>query len=206
MRLYYVGDGERDSVMVPYLVRNILGVTVTPPDGPAEEENPNRWARLHGVGRRYGRKLLYAMRQTIDRGADGLVATVDTDDSRRSERLRQLQQARDQDCKPEYRVPTALGAATPHGEAWLIDAPTAVREELSLPANHPIPATPDDPKAVLEELFNSAEQAPGRFRDAVAEIAKLVTLEGCNDPDRTGFKDFVDDVQRELGPLVPEAA
>ena len=193
VHLFFVGDGERDAATVPAIVKRLLDVAFRPTCA--------RWARLHGAGRGYGRKLLYALRQARDRRADGVVATVDADEERKGRRLRTLRDAREGDRSRFAAIPTALGEAVPHGEAWLLDDPVAVREAMNLPSNAKIPAVREssDPKETLHRLLRNGPRAKDRPLQVWADIAGRVEASRCAHGKATGFHAFVDDVRRELG-------
>lgn len=193
--LFFVGDGERDAATAPAIVRRLLNATF--------RSTCQRWARLHGAGRGYGRKLLYALRQARDRKADGLVATVDADKEKKGRRLRTLRNARESDRSRFPTFPTALGEAVPHGEAWLLDDPVAVREAMNLPSDTKIPPVPksSNPKETLHQLLGKSPRAEERPLQVWADIAGRVDASRCRHGKATGFHAFVDDVRRELGPL-----
>ena len=197
IHLLFVGDGERDAASVPPLVATILGTEVRAETG--------HWMRARKAGRGYDRKLLYYMRLVRDRKAAGLVATVDRDKDKKRGRLRLMQKARERDRGKVPPVPTAVGEAVPHGEAWLLDDPKAVRTGLGLPADADIPnvARTKDPKQAFPELLESSPRAGERPLEVIPDVARHITLDRCNHADRTGFKDFVDDVERELGRDAP---
>ncbi len=156
MHLLFVGDGERDAATVPLLVEHLISARF--------ESTCKRWARLHGKGKGYTRKTLYAVRDARDVSADGLVATLDADKEKKGRRLRQMRAARNADRQKHPPMPTALGEASPHGEAWLLDDPVAVRKAMNLANDTPIPAvrkTPD-PKATLHELLGQSPRKADR--------------------------------------------
>ena len=197
IHLLFVGDGERDAVTVPRLVERILDTSVS--------EDARAWARLHGAGKGYAHKLRYALRQARDIEAEGLVATVDADAEKRGVRLRKMKQARkrDRDRANAPVLPTALGEAVPHGEAWLLDDPVAVRRVLSLPEDERIPTTKraKNPKKALHDLLAQSERAEDRPVDVWAEIAREVDPARCKHARATGFGPFINEVHEELGPL-----
>src|ERR1044071_1532259 len=121
----FVGEGASDEAVVPVLVDGILpGFRF----GPDQE----RWARLHvGRGGMAG-KVKYAVRQAMARGACALVATVDSDNERGKQRLKEMRHGRTQDRNQGIHFPTALGCAIPEIEAWLLDDSVATRRGLRL--------------------------------------------------------------------------
>ena len=177
--LFFVGDGARDEATVPPLVRTILQIDFSTLFQP--------WARLHAAERRgrpgrrlrgYGRKLLYAIRA-----------------------------ARAADRQQAPSLPTALGEAKPHAEAWLLDDPAAVREALELPGNAPIPSVRQSrhPKDTLHGLWErSPRRKAGPEEREIAvlqDIARRVDSTRCAHRRQTGFQAFVTEVRHELGGL-----
>lgn len=195
MHLLFVGDGRRDAVTVPRLVERILGARI--------RESTRPWARLHGAGRGYGRKLRYAFLQARDLNVDGLVATVDRDTDKPRRRLGVLRDARMDEQERGTALPTALGEAVPHGEAWLLDDAVAVREGLTLSPDHAIPSVKKakNPKAALTKLLWESPRSHHPPRDVLRDIAEAVDPARCKNGKSTGFDAFVRDVQTELKPL-----
>lgn len=196
IHLLFVGDGERDAVTVPRLVEGILGISI--------REETRRWARLHRAGRGYDRKLKFAFRLVRVAEAEGLVATVDHDEEKKKRaRLRTMQQVREAERREFPPLPTALGQAVPHGEAWLLDDPVAVRQALKLPNDTQIPTVSKtkDPKKALESLLAESKRAGERYLHVWADIAREVDPERCVHSKETGFEAFADDVRDELGAL-----
>ena len=193
VHLFFVGDGERDAVTVPAIVKRLLAIAFRPTCA--------RWARLHRAGRGYGRKLLYSLRQARDRKADGVVATVDADSEKKGRRLRVLRDARESDRSRFPAFPTAIGEAVPHGESWLLDDPVAVRKAMNLPADAEIPTVQhsSDPKETLHQLLRNSPRAEERPLQVWADIAGQLDASRCRHRKATGFQGFVADVRRELG-------
>ena len=196
IRLLFVGDGERDAATNPHLITTITAAAVEATTAP--------WARLNQAGRGYDRKLLFASAQARAGGLDGVVATVDRDTSRRRDRLRELEAARTRDRQTHPPLPTAIGSANPHAEAWLLDDPVAVRAALRLEGDRPIPTVRqvDSPKAELDRLHRGSTRCNEPARNILVDIARTLAVERCQHASETGFAYFVDDVQSELRPLV----
>jgi hypothetical protein len=192
MYLLFVGDGERDAVTVPRLVERIVEVPVR------EEARP--WARLHGAGKGYGRKLAFAMRQAKDLGTSGLVAVVDADRDPKRGRLRALREARDAERQVAPPFPTAIGEAVPHGEAWLLDDAVAVRQALQLADDMDVPTVrkTKDPKGVLDGLWKQSRRARESALLLLADVARLVDPSRCRHVAETGYQAFAEDVRNEL--------
>jgi hypothetical protein len=162
-RLLFVGDGERDAVTNPHLVATIIGTAVLPDTIP--------WPRLNQAGSGYSRKLLFAIRKARDERLEGVVATVDRDRSRGKDRLRELEAARTRDRETYAPLPTALGAAEPHAEAWLLDDPVAVQTVLGLAIDIRIPTVRLPP----DRCQHDCEPGFGHFvADVRREIGPLV--------------------------------
>jgi hypothetical protein len=198
IRLLFVGDGERDAAMNPVLVRILTGAEVDP--------TTRAWARLHGHGG-YERKVRFAIRQARDTGLEGVVATVDQDRSPERERLRELEAGRARDRETAPPLPTALGCARPHAEAWLLDDAHAVRTVLNLVDAGAVPnvRTVDDPKRTLNRLHAECPRAEVPIREILAELAARIVPERCPHRKDTGFAAFAAEVRREIGPLARRA-
>lgn len=194
MRLLFVGDGEREAQTIPFLVEGIL-------DSPVEAET-RQWARLHSIaGRGYDRKMLFSLRQARNLSVCGLVATVDRDRDKPHRRLDQLKKGLEADRESHTSIPTALGEAVPHGEAWLLDDSVAVRDVLGLPAGVKIPAVGRvDPKATLNDLISHSSFASDHVT-ALRDIARAVDVSRCKRAKKTGLAAFAKEVKSELGPL-----
>ena len=196
LRLLIVGEGPRDEACVPRLVERIL-------QSPVESQFEN-WARLHrrGSQRGLGRKLAYSMRQVKDRGLQGLVATVDSDQRGPSGKLKELKETRADEKALGKAVPAALGEAIPHLEAWLLDDERAVREALGLASDTEIPAPTKvrEPKAELDLLIAGCNPACEPV-EGLARICAAIALARCIHADATGFADFCADVRAELGAI-----
>lgn len=198
MHIFFVGDGERDAVTVPTLVSRILGRNFG--------EECRNWARLHGAGRGYKKKLLFAMIQAREVRADALVATVDRDRDKTDAKVETLQNTRDSRRSWARYIPTAVGQAIPHGEAWLLDDPAAVRTVLKLPTNQQIPNVTKvrSPKSELEDLLASSSRYRETPRSIWADIADAIDITRYQHSEKTGFSEFADDVRREIGPIASE--
>jgi len=201
----FVGDGRRDEATLGPLVAGILGREV-------RSRSFRPWTEVvlpKGSG--YARKLKFAMREAIDDGAEGLVATIDRDRSPSKSRLSDLDEARKQErAEPKSataRLPVALGEADPHAEAWLLDDAHAVRTALGLDGKTEIPNVRkvEYPKATLDDLCKRAR--PGEPIVALlGEIAAAVSIDRSRHAKETGLHRFVEEVQGELAPLRPPSA
>jgi hypothetical protein len=155
-----------------------------------------------GSGKGYDKKLLFALRQALDRGVAGLVLVFDAD--RHPDRLREIRKAREDDrAKHGHRLPTALGQADPHGEAWLVDDAKAVRTVLRLVAGAEVPNVGKvrDAKAALHALIGGCSRNGEKVVGLMGEIAAALAETRCAHAHSTGFRDFAEDVRRELGAL-----
>jgi hypothetical protein len=195
IRLLFVGDGERDAATNPHIVRRLISVAVEPRDIP--------WPRLNRAGRGYDRKLLFALGRARDEGLDGVVATIDQDKSPGKVRLRSMEEARTKDRQKAPPLPTALGCADPHAEAWLLDDPLAVREALRLDSHMPIP-TVRKVKSPKDEITRLHERSPRNgdpIREILVDIARGLERNRCQHARETGFAHFAKEVEAEIGPL-----
>ncbi len=205
--LRIVGDGERDAVTLPPLVKRILKAEFT------HESKP--WPRLHRGEKKipgytlrgYGRKLLYILKSARNADADGLVACADADRERGRERLKQMKLAREADRAQHPPIPAALGEARPHNEAWLLDDPAAVREALGLPKGHEVPNAVKcrSPKSALEQLHAESERSDQAPLEVWPTMAQRLDVRRCTHKQDTGFEAFIEEVQAELGPLFARA-
>lgn len=183
-----VGDGPRDQATVPRLVERILGHPV--------REDFRPWARLSG-GKGYDRKLAFAVKQAKDAGTQGVVAAVDKDKSQG--RLGVLRDQRDSEQR-SGTFPIAVAEADPHGEAWLLDDPVAVRDALGLPPDVEIPTVRQvkSPKEALEALHARGTKRDEPFLTTWAEVARNVSLERCVHARETGFDGLVSEVTQQF--------
>ena len=205
--LLIIGDGQRDTVTVPRLVKGVLKVEF--------EYKASPWPRLHRGEKKargyrlkgYGLKLYYALRSARVGAADGVVATIDADKERGHQRLAAMKMAREADRAEHSPLPTALGEAIPHNEAWLLDDQIAVREVLQLPRAAVIPNVRrcEYPKDSLETLLQESPRHDEPPLTIWAEIAGRVESKNCHHKKETGFEAFVGEVQQELGPLFASA-
>jgi hypothetical protein len=121
--------------------------------------------------------------------------------------LRELREARDEDRVTSAPLPTALGEAIPHLEAWLLDDPVAVREGLGLDASADILTArkTKHPKTEINSLVKKSSHDRSLL-DHLSEIARRCNPDRCRHASETGFKSSVDDVKTELGPLAAECS
>lgn len=199
-RLLFVGDGERDRVTVPRLVEGVLAQRF--------DEMFRPWARLHQGGKGYQRKLRFAVLAARGEHAEGMVVTLDSDKAKKGSRLAQLQRARNELVEKGKDLPMALGEATPHGEAWLLDDAVAVQRGLGLSSETPVPnpASVSSAKHALEELMDESPRRAEGFLMVWAAIAREVRLNRCRDAQATGYESFVGEVRRHIAPLFGTAS
>jgi len=146
----------------------------------------------------FAKKATYALAQAADAGANAAVITGDRDKGERRELLRSFLSARNH-ARNSYGLHAAVGVADPHGEAWLLDDPHAVRSALSLPADTEIPEVSDGyPKDLLQSLINDSGRSDDSTFDVLHDIAVDVRLDRMRSASDTGFRDFVQDVENEL--------
>ena len=196
IRLLFVGDGDRDAVTNPHLVATLIGAPVEPEAVP--------WPHLHGAGKGYDRKLLFAISAARQKGLNGVVATIDKDRSPGRDRLRDLTAARTRDRDTAPSLPTALGCADPHAEAWLLDDPVAVRTVLGLVKNAMIPNVRKvaSPKNELTGLHTASPRSGDPSKTVLAEIAQALEPKRCRHAKETGYAHFSGEVRDEIGPLI----
>lgn len=194
MKLHFVGDGPRDEATIPHIVERVLQVPIH------TEAIP--WARLTAIrGSGYARRLRFAIRQAVDAAADGLVAVLDADKD--PKRIQELRKGRDEDRQTSAPFPTAVGQAEPHGDAWLLDDPAAVRTILNLAADVEVISVrkSKNPKGDLNQLVRASSRGEDDILVVLTDIARVLEVFRCNHGKETGFSDFVEDVERELGPV-----
>jgi len=189
--LLFVGEGDLDEATVPPLVSRAIGRDVG--------REFDRWPQLHGKG--YQGKLRYVAIRAEVRGKAGLVVTIDSD-SRDGcqDRLRRLREGREEIWSTKPGFPVALGCAIPHSEAWLLDDPVAVRKGLGLPQDAAVPNVRrcEYPKSDLIQLHENSPKRDDNRTEVWAAIATGLDEGRCNHAQETGFRDFVEDVRREL--------
>ena len=197
--LLFVADGPRDEAVVPPLVEGMLGVPVSSEFRAWKSLRLNARMPVRG----FARKLAFATRVARDAGLPGLVATVDTDTADRGHRLRWLKEGVAADRLRSPPLPTAVGEATPHAEAWLLDDPVAVRRVLELDAAIAIPTIRHvkSPKDALRHLMESSPRPGIEVLGILVELARMVEAHRCVHADESGFRAFADEVRRELSPL-----
>lgn len=192
MKLLIIGDGPRDEAALPPLVSTILGFPI--------EAATLTWKdrRLHSLS--FERKMRFVITEARSDRMDGAVAVIDADkwaENRRTE----LNKVCNQLAQSHADVPLAQGMADPHGEAWLLDDPVAVRQALGLDDGHEIPSVKgeENPKARLETLIRDSSRAGDSRRDVLKDIAAAVCLERCSQKHNTGLADFDRTVGKKLG-------
>lgn len=182
---------------VPHIVGGILQIEF---DG--EPVDFVAWSdrRLHGESGN-GRRLKFVVREALADGIDGVVATVDQDKAKPRERLNVLIAAREDDRNSGRHLPTGLGEARPHGEAWLLDDQVAVKGVLGISAGEAIPTVQKSrsPKNALNNLCTAFER---KFADVLPGMAAKIDVGRCAHAKETGLQEFAEDVRAELGPLV----
>jgi len=199
IRVLFVGDGERDAAMLPALFQGILGVETRP--------ETRIWKEIRlSSGGGFSKKLQFSILAARDRKLQGVVATVDRDKAPGRSRLAELKKGRDADRTKHAPIPTALGEAVPHGEAWLLDDAVAVRTVLALPEVIEIPPKEfaRHPQKAIEKLISISTRRDERPREICAEIAKHIEHTRCHTAKETGFAGFVDDVRAEFREWVPK--
>ena len=201
-RLLCVGDGPRDERPLPALLENLLGgpLDCTYEDWHDLRRRPRRRGRL-GEGSGFGRKVERALLRVRRDGFDGLVAVLDRDTAPAGDRLAQARRGLDHDrSKPErVPVPTALGEAAPHFEAWLLDDGEAVKLVLNVEAGEavPHPGNCANPKETLERLI--ADRGLDRDPTKTA-VARQLRPDCCRRASTTGFQAFLAELAAEFSP------
>lgn len=192
IHLLFVADGPRDEAVVPRVVERILGVPIR------YEFTAWKEIRLHS-GSGYERRLLYLLRRARERGASGVIATLDSDKERQRRRLSELRGARDKDRAQFAPIPAALGEGVPHLEAWLLDDAVAVRTALEAATDLVVPTvrTCTSPKETLNAIIRECKPDADILL-LLGSIASQMHPERCRHSGETGLKSFVDDVRHEF--------
>ena len=197
LRILVAGDGHLDQVSLPPLIESTLGAPVD------TEFEPWKNVRLHGKG--YGKKLTYLMKRARLGHYHALVGVVDKVKDKRDWRIRKLRQVRDGLQHSADYVATALGRATPHGEAWLLADHVAVQRGLGLPADAAVPSPVDvsDPKATLSALHQESDRRDVSRATVWSDIACEVDHTRARAQPQTGFEEFRAELRQELEALIP---
>lgn len=198
--LLIVGDGPRDQATIPPVVVRIIDAEV--------QAEFKAWkgielAKKGYVGTRgYARKLDYAIRLARADKLQGVVAVVDRDNDSRGNRIKALKTGRDE-AKEAVYVPTAVGEAIPHGEAWLLSDADAVKQGLNLSAQAQVlsPKKTNNPKEALSELHQNSPRSGDPSIEVLTDIARHMDPSRCRERKATGFKAFCGEVEAEIGPL-----
>ena len=207
IRVHIVGDGDRDGATVPPLVSNILGVEVEGvffPWNSLPEDKKGRKLRMNTTGG-YARKIAFAIERARSDRAAGMVAIVDRDVEPAGDRLNKLRSGRETDRLASAPIPTAIGEAVPHGEAWLLNDRVAVRDSLYLEDRHLHATDESDPKSALDALISGSPRREDRRLEVLRDIAGRVDRSRCPNSDRTGFASFADEVRHEFRDLAKYA-
>ena len=135
-------------------------------------------------------------------GFDGLVAVLDRDTAPAGDRLAQARIGLERDRAESDRevMPTALGEAAPHFEAWLLDDGEAVKLVLKIDPGEAVPRVDrcHSPKLTLERLI--ADRGLGRDPTKEA-VARGVAEVRCRRSGETGFAAFVAELRAEFPPV-----
>ena len=131
-----------------------------------------------------------------------MVATVDRDASS-GDRLQRLQSVREKEKIEDPSLVIALGEAVPHGEAWLLSDPVAVKKALLLDtgASIPAPGKVRNPKKTLTRLLSESPRAGERPVEIFPDIASRMSMDRCRDTKRIGLQAFIREVETELSSL-----
>ena len=206
IRVHIVGDGDRDGATVPPLVSNLLGVEVEGAFFPwnSPPESKGRKLRMNTKGG-YAKKIAFAIERARKDRAAGVVAVVDRDVEPARERLRELRAGRDEDRRSNPPIPTAIGEAVPHGEAWLLNDRVAVRDSLYLEDRDIDAIDESDPKSSLDALIDASSRREEWRMDVLRDIAARVDRSRCPNASRTGFALLADEVRHEFRDLAKAA-
>lgn len=202
IRIHVIGDGDRDGATVPALVTNLLGVDVEGTFFPwnSPPESKGRKLRMNTRGG-YAKKIAFAIERARHDRAAGLVAVVDRDVEPTGDRLDSLRLGRESDRRVRAPIPTAIGEAVPHGEAWLLDDRVAVRDSLYLEDRNFHTVDESNPKSAVDALIDASPRREEKHLDVLRDIANQVARSRCPNTHRTGFASFADEVRHEFRDL-----
>lgn len=199
LSIFILGDGPLDNAMLPPIIKRVLDVETNPEFKAWKDIRLNRKSSKGG----YAAKLKYAIRRVKARDSlQAVIAVVDQDKDNKGTRIVNLKEARDADR--HHNIPTSVGRAIPHGEAWLIDDHEAVKQGLGLPADAKIPSVnkTNNPKNALNEILQDLNDNMKSRKYAYESIAMNVQLPRCRFPEKTGFSGFVEDLETEFACLI----
>ena len=196
IRVLFVVDGPKDQFIVPPIARNAVNIG---PENPFHIWKDLRVNKGDQALRGYESKLSFAMRLAVDSGLHGVVATVDTDKDKRGDKLRRLRNGRVEQRNNGITTPAALGEATPHAEAWLIDDSTAVRSVLRVPEDRELPVVTAvlSPKEALDELIAVSSVSHLPQEELLQTIAAAIDPKRCEKAKATGLRAFIKDLRDE---------
>jgi len=195
--IYLIGDGPRDQYSIPPLLETITGDSL--------QVRFTTWKELRlQRGSGYFRKLMLALIQARDFGDDAVVAVIDQDMQPHSQGLRAMREARSKDRQSFAPLPTAVGEAIPHGEAWLLDDPHGVRLALRLASSETIASLSqcEYPKTEIDRLIDLSSFSDQDKLENLARIAREINPRRCQHPKVTGLHQFVEEVNEELKPFI----
>jgi hypothetical protein len=187
IRMLLISDGPRDEAVIPPLAERILNAPV--------KAEFKAWKDLH-LGKGYGRKLKFAVRSAVSNRVKLLVATIDSDKHPTGDGLREMERVVSTDPNCQGLVYVALGEATPHAEAWLLDDADAVRSVLRLDQSMKVPTVRqvDYPKDTLDGLL-SLNRGDDHRLDVLAEISRAIEPSRCQHAGETGFERFMESLE-----------
>ena len=196
------GDGDRDGATVPALISNLLGMEVEGTFFPwnSPPESKGRKLRMNTRGG-YAKKIAFAIERARHDRAAGLVAVVDRDVEPTGDRLDSLRLGRESDRQVRAPIPTAIGEAVPHGEAWLLDDRVAVRDSLYLEDRDLHAIDESNPKSALDALIRASSRREEPHLDVLHDIAGRVDRSRSPNAARTGFAPLADQVRHEFRDL-----
>ena len=187
MRILGVGDGDRDRAMMGPILRTLHGAPLSVTFKARKEY------RVGG----YGNVMKMALLEAFDASLQGVVFWAD-EDAGREPRLKELRDARNQ-SKVIGETKAAIGVATPHAEAWILDDAHAVRAVLGLPSDHAIPRVSESnyPKTTLDDLCHQ-HRPQDPVMNLLPEFGAQLAPGRMREPHKTGFSAFEKDFKDQF--------
>jgi hypothetical protein len=156
-------------------------------------------------GKGLWQKVRFAKRQAFNSGSAGLVFVLDTEGNHPGQ-LRELQRGRDYELK-EY--PTAVGAAHPCIEAWLLADASALSRAMGLALQPQLPAEPESLPAPCKDRGHNPKVLLSRCAGLnrplssaeAARIALLQDLQAIRNRCPASFAPFADEVIGVIRPI-----
>ena len=162
----------------------------------------------HQKGKKFGKKVISAVRQAKKDGFGAVVVLIDRDREPDKERIGALREGRDAAQKRSGLPPCAIGTAVETFDAWMIVDREAIRAAGGDPErSHSNPedldggaGSPGHPKNCAQQVFDMPKGTG--LGEKYAIVAAHVNLHLLAERCPQGFKPFAEDVQKRIIPIV----